>query len=256
MSTINLDFNDDIAIIELNRPKANAINQALVHDLQQALSKLGEADHVRGAILTASGTIFCAGLDLIQLYDFKEDEMDRFWESFGKMIQDFIEFPKPLIAAINGHAPAGGCVLALCCDHRIMADGASRIGLNEVAAGVVPPRMIVELARARLGPLASSRLLLNSLLLLPGEALQFGLVEEVCPQDTLRERAETKMRAWLQMPSDPWRYTKRYINAPLAEMIREMAFADAFGDTIREWWSAESRQAVQETIMRLRGGKK
>lgn len=117
MDAIALSFKDHHAVIELGRPKAHAINRQMVDELREALASLSQADYIRGAILTAQGGIFSAGLDVVELYTYDEEEMDRFWEAFGKLMCDMAAFPKPLIAAINGHSPAGGCVLALCCDH-------------------------------------------------------------------------------------------------------------------------------------------
>src|SRR5262245_30060250 len=116
MKTVKVEFRDNVAVIELSRPKAHALNRELVSDLQEIIVELGEAKHIEGAILTAKGNIFCAGLDLIEIFGYDEDAVKDFWERFGRMVRDLIRFPKPLVGAINGHAPAGGCVLAMCCD--------------------------------------------------------------------------------------------------------------------------------------------
>ena len=137
METLKLSFEKDIAIVQLNRPKAHVINTLLANELSQCFADLDASNHVNAAILTGTGNIFSAGLDLKELYNYSEDELDRLWQSFGRMVTDLSKFSKPLVAAVNGHAPAGGCVLALCCDYRIMAQEGGRIGLNEVAVGVV-----------------------------------------------------------------------------------------------------------------------
>ena len=92
MKTVKVDFRENVAVIELNRPKAHALNRALVSELQETIVELGEANHVEGAILTAQGNIFCAGLDLVELYGYDEAGNLDFWERFGRMVRDLVRF--------------------------------------------------------------------------------------------------------------------------------------------------------------------
>ncbi len=251
MKTVKVDFRDNIAVVELNRPKAHALNRALVTELQETFVELGEAKHVEGAILTAQGNIFCAGLDLIELYSYDEDGIADFWERFGRMVRDLIKFPKPLVGAINGHAPAGGCVLAMCCDYRFMAEGQGRIGLNEVAVGVVFPTPVIELARHVLGDTRASDMIFHGALLFPEQAGAFGAVHATVPPEHLMETAEQKLQSWLALPQVPWREAKAVLRAPLLEAIN-VEFSDGYGATIRHWWSDESRATVAKMIQRLK----
>src|SRR5690606_32452196 len=107
------------------------------------------------------------GLDLITLFEYDEAKIHEFWESFIALIYDLAAFPKPSIAAITGHSPAGGCVLALCCDHRVMAEGDYIIGLNEVPVGIIVPQCIFELYSFWLGSARASKFLLEGKLLAP-----------------------------------------------------------------------------------------
>ncbi len=250
METVNLHFKDHHAVIELNRPKAHAINHAMVNDIREALASLAESEYVQGAILTGQGNIFSAGLDIVELYGYNQDKMDNFWDDFGEMVRDLVSFPKPLIAAINGHSPAGGCVLAMCCDYRIMADGDYRIGLNEVPVGIVVPRNVADLCIFSVGEHKAQRMFLNGLLMLPQEAEAFGLIEDTGPQAQLLSRAELKLDTWLAMPQTPWRKIKRQIRQPLIDRLSG-SVEEMFGDTIRAWWSQESRAAVGAVVERL-----
>jgi enoyl-CoA hydratase/carnithine racemase len=251
MKTLKIEFRDNIAVIELNRPKAHALDRRLVSDLQETIVELGEASHVEGAILTATGNIFCAGLDLIELYRYDEDGIIDLWERFGRMMRDLIRFPKPLVGAINGHAPAGGCVLAMCCDYRFMAEGQGRIGLNEVAVGVVFPKPVIELARHVLGDTRASDMIFHGALLFPEQAGAFGLVHATVPPEHLMETAEQKIQSWLALPQVPWREAKAVLRAPLLKAM-DIEFSEAYGETIRHWWSAESRATVAKMIERLK----
>jgi Delta3-Delta2-enoyl-CoA isomerase len=252
MSTVNLHVGDSIAVLELNRPKAHAINADLVHDMLEAVAKLASADSVKGVIITAKGPIFCAGLDVVELYDYSEEEMDKFWVDFARLLRDMIAFPKPLIAAINGHSPAGGCVFALCCDHRIMAHGDHTIGLNEVPVSIVVPEVIVELARFAVGPHKASQMLYNGLLLHPEQAREFGLVDETCPGNELMIWAETKMKKWIDMPEEPWRCAKESIRRPLVDRVSALSQEENTGGTLRAWWDGDNRTKVARLVEKLK----
>ena len=128
MGYINLHHREHIAVLELARPKVNAMSSELILELMATINQLAEVDYVRGVILTGQGKAFSAGLDLLELLELDQEGYNRFWQNFHRLLVDLCAFPKPLIAAVNGHAPAGGCVMALCCDYRVMAEGEHRIG--------------------------------------------------------------------------------------------------------------------------------
>jgi len=251
MSTVKLSFRENTAIVELNRPKAHALNKHLVNDLRAAMVHLNDSKNIEGAVLTAGGNIFCAGLDVVELYGYDETQMDQFWSEFGRLLRDLIAFPKPLIAAINGHAPAGGCVLAMCCDYRFMAEGQGRIGLNEVPVGIVIPKPIVELARHVVGDTRASDMIFHGALLFPEQAGSFGLVHATVPPEQLMERAQEKLLSWLSLPQEPWRQAKATLRAPLLRAM-EMEFSEAYGETLRHWWSPDSRANVGRVVERLK----
>ncbi|HIA47756.1 MAG TPA: enoyl-CoA hydratase/isomerase family protein [Candidatus Hydrogenedentes bacterium] len=253
MNTIEIEFKEHVAVVRFNRPKANAINMDMVNNVRDTFLKLAESNTVDGVILTSKGSIFSAGLDVVELYDYDEDKMIQFWESFGRMLSELVAFPKPLIAAINGHAPAGGCVFALCCDHRIMAYGKGKIGLNEVSVGVVVPEPIIEIARFAVGNHKASQMLFNGLLLNAGDAQDFGLIDEACKEEELMLWAETKLKKWMDMPREPWKRAKHSINRPLLEKLRAFTLEEAFGNTLNSWWEAENRTQVGKLVKKLSG---
>lgn len=253
MSTIDIEFKNNFAIVKLNRPKANAINKSLIGDLRETFVKLTESETVKGVILTGQGSIFSAGLDVVELYDYNEDEMNHFWGCFGRLICDMLEFPKPLVAAVNGHAPAGGCVLALCSDHRVMAYGKGLIGLNEVAIGVVLPTPVLELARFAVGNKKAAQMIYDGTLMNAEDAKEFGLIDEACTDKELMLFAETKLTKWMDMPSEPWKNAKKNTNQPLASMLRGLSTEEAFGDSIKAWWDTENRAAVGKLVAKLSG---
>jgi len=250
MSTVKISFRENVAVVELNRPKAHALNQHLVNDIRDAFVHLRDSQNIDGAVLTGSGNIFCAGLDVVELYGYSEAQLDQFWTEFGRMVHDLVAFPKPVVAAVNGHAPAGGCVLAMCCDYRFMAEGQGRIGLNEVPVGIVLPSPIVELARYVLGDTRASDMIFHGALLFPEQAGAFGLVHATVPAEQLMERAQEKLLSWLALPQEPWRQAKAVLRAPLLKAM-DVEFSEAYGGTLRHWWSSESRETVGKMVQRL-----
>lgn len=250
MSTITVRLSDHEATIELNRPKAHAMNLEMIRELTEAFIELAELDNVHGVILTAQGSIFSAGLDVVELFGLDEDRLDGFWEAFHSLMKCMVSFPKPLIAAVNGHAIAGGCVMALCCDHRVMAEGRATIGLNEVPVGLVVPQTVIDLAGHVVGPGTASRMFLNGTLYGSHEAKDIGLIDEYCPEGETLLWAQTKLRKWLAMHPDAWLKTKALLRKPLIEAL-DVSINEGYGETIREWWSADGRAAVRKTVEQL-----
>jgi len=136
---------DGVAVVRLQTGRANAINPAFLEAANAALEKATGAGAV---VLTGYDRYFCAGLDLVTLSDFSRGQMLAFMGQFDRLVLRLFTWPRPVVAAINGHAIAGGCALALACDVRIMARGEFRMGLNEIELGLPLPISALEVARA------------------------------------------------------------------------------------------------------------
>src|SRR4051794_27933939 len=136
-------ISDGVALLSLSAGKANAMSAELLDILDAMFSRL-EASDARAAVLTGYDRFFSAGLALPTLIDLDRPAMKRFIERFNVVMMRLFAQPRPVVAAINGHAIAGGCVLALQCDWRIMAEGDFKIGLNEVQLGIGLPSVVIE----------------------------------------------------------------------------------------------------------------
>jgi len=253
MNTFTLDFADKHAIISLNRPKANAVNMEMIEELRETFAKLHDSETVEGVILTGTGPIFCAGLDVVELFGYDVDTIARFWLEYGRLWRDMVAFPKPLICAVNGASPAGGCVFALCCDYRVMTRGKHSIGLNEIPVGVVVPPPLVEVARATVGNVNVGKMFYNGLLMKADEALEIGLIDEVCEQDEILKKAEAQLLTWTNMPREPWQTMKKTIRGPIIEMLSTIDFDESFGPTLKAWWSDDNRKQVGKLVAKLTG---
>ena len=135
MTTVSRSDQESISIITLNRGKVNALDEEVVVALEAHLERLAGDVSTRAVVLTGQGSFFSFGLDVPTLYDYSPEDFTRFLDRFTRLYLRIFEFPKPVIAAINGHAIAGGLMLATPCDYRVMATGKARISLNEVTFG-------------------------------------------------------------------------------------------------------------------------
>ncbi len=189
-STLLLDITGNLATITLNRPeKRNAISTQLMTELQTALDEI-ERSHARVAIVTGAGKAFCAGMDLDLLAAIaKQSPAENQEDSrrIAKMFRRIWSFPRPLIAAVNGAAYAGGCGLATLCDFTLAVPEA-KFGYTEVKIGFLPAIVSVFLTR-QIGEKRCRDLLLTGRIIDATEAKEFGLVSEVVPAERLIERA-------------------------------------------------------------------
>lgn len=247
MNTIKTTVSDRLAFITLDRGKSNSLNGEMISELGDMLKNIAADANVGGAIITGTSHFFSAGLDLIELYNYNEQEAKDFWNIFLKFVANITAFPKPLIAAINGHSPAGGCVIALACDGRVMAEGKYIIGLNEVPVGIIVPNSIFELYSFWLGKANATRSLLEGKLFNPEEAKTVGLVDEVVPMESIITAAERKARKYMAFETNTWSQSKLNIRKSLIEATSADQSAD-LERMLAQWWSPSTR-AILKTII-------
>jgi enoyl-CoA hydratase/carnithine racemase len=254
MNTINTEIKKNYMILTLNRGTANPINQEMVTELRATVAEAEKDDKIKGLILTGKSPFFTAGLDVIELYGYDKEEIKNFWYDFAGLTSDLVKFSKPLISSITGHSPAGGCVLAICCDYRVMAEGNYRIGLNEIPVGITIPTNIYDLYSFWIGDKLAYQYLLEGKLILAEKALEVGLVDEVVPVEKVLERAEKKMKNYLSFPANAWKESKANFRKGLISKLSQDVEA-SFEPTMRQWWSPEGRFALKMVVDML-GAKK
>jgi 3,2-trans-enoyl-CoA isomerase len=250
MNTINVTIKDRLALITLNRGKSNALNREMITELTDMLYNIGNDDNIGGVVITGKEHFFSAGLDLIELYSYNAEEIKSFWKLFLDFGAKITAFKKPMVAAINGHAPAGGCVIALACDARVMAEGKYIIGLNEVPVGIIVPESIFQLYAFWLGKAHASRSLLEGKLFSPEEALQIGLVDELVNPNTIMTAAERKIRKYMAFEPNTWQQSKLNIRKELiaATAADQSETLDAM---LAQWWSPSTRNLLKMIIDNL-----
>lgn len=251
MQTIALTQQENYVIAQLNRGKANPMNRQMIQELTELVHELTHNFEAKGLIITGKEHYFSAGLDLVELFQFNPQEMEDFWKDFSKMMLALASFPKPLIASITGHSPAGGCILALCADYRVMAEGNYRIGLNEVPVGIIVPHHILALYAFWIGNKNAYQNLMEGKLLLPQEALQSELVDEVVPLEDVLTKAEAKMKHYLSFDAVTWQKTKMHLRKDLIKAL-DVSSTDSFKETLEHWWSPEVRHILHTILASLK----
>lgn len=250
MKTIQLAVNERMALIGLDRGRSNAINFEMLQELKSLLENIEQDDTIAGIIIHGKERFFSSGLDLIELYDYDEKQIREFWNLFLQVAATLVSFKKPSVAAISGHSPAGGCVIALCCDYRIMNEGDFIIGLNEVPVGLIVPTSIFSLYKFWLGERKAYQYLMEGKLLNPEEALQQGLVDQVVKPEKLRSEAEKRLLTYIQFDANAWQQTKLNIRRQLIAEFNQVDNAMLDG-LVKQWWDPSTRSILKTIITNL-----
>lgn len=254
MDYLDVVIEDQVAHVRLNRGRSNAMHAPMIEELNTLLQTLDVDPSVRGILLQGKDGFFSAGLDLIELYEYNESEIRTLWMGFIGLARTFVAVGKPVLAAINGHSPAGGCVLALCADYRVMAQGEFVIGLNELPVGIVVPQSVFHLYAFWVGQAQAYRNLLEGRLMNPEEALSMGLVDELAPKDQLISTAERQLRKYMQLDTDTWSQSKMNLRKSLIQAFD----ADQQEDIeaiLKQWWAPETRTLLKSIIDNLKSKK-
>lgn len=242
-------------VLQFQRGTANTLNQTMVDELRTFFQSAQADTEIGGVILTGKHPFFCAGVDLLEVFYYDSDAIRHFWGSFLQLAAEMVAFSKPLIAAITGHSPAGGCIMACACDYRVMTTGDKfQIGLNEMAVGIAPRESILYLYAFWIGERKAYQYLLEGRMLSGQEAFEDGLVDElVAAEDTL-PRAIAKMEQYLKLPPNAFQQTKKALKAQLvAHLNRD--FEQNLDLLHQQLLSEESQKIMGQVVAFLKSRK-
>jgi enoyl-CoA hydratase len=240
---------EGILTLRLAHGKASALDIELLDALLRELD--GVAEDVRAVVLTGTGSIFSAGVDLLRLTREGMDYVRRFVPLLCQFLRTLFTFPRPVVTAVNGHAIAGGCVIALAADVRLMADGTGRIGVPELLVGVPFPAVALEIVRFGVPRNQLQSLIYTGRTLPPRDALTAGLVDEVVARGALLERAHEVARQLALIPSPAFRLTKQALRAEALERIDRGEPQDQAA--LEVWSAAETRAHIHDYVRRTLG---
>lgn len=251
---VHVERRDGCAVVRMDAGKVNAMDLALCEDLSSVFAGLPEQAEVRSVVLTGNGRAFCAGVDLRAIVDGGAEHARTFVAALAACFDAVLRCPLPVVAAVDGHAIAGGCVLACAADHRVVVDDpAARLGLTELAVGVPFPTSAVEIMRWRLGDARLGRRVLLADTVSAADAVAAGLADETAPAQDLVERACTVARSLAAVSPEAFGLTKAQLQADVRERID--ARRPGWEPQVQDLWASEPvlegvEQFVSRTLRR------
>jgi enoyl-CoA hydratase len=243
---IQVEDRDGVTILRMADGKANAMSLEFCQQLTESFLKLDHSG-TSAIVITGSGRIFSAGVDLLRLLDGGAPYIRKFLPALTAMLTTVFSYPKPVVAAVNGHAIAGGCVLACAADRRLMAREPGRIGVTELLVGVPFPAAAMEIMRRAVSPQYFEDTIFSGATYAPEEAIVRGLISEIVAPEALISRSIACAKALAELSPTVFALTKRQARTLEFERIRR----DADCDEVKRIWTApETLARVREYVAR------
>jgi enoyl-CoA hydratase/carnithine racemase len=248
---IETTIHGDIHELRLDRPPVNALSPDLLRAISEEVRE-APGRGARAVILSGREGMFSAGLDVPVLMELDREAMGDAMEAFFGAMEALAASEIPIAAAITGHSPAGGAILALFCDWRVMAEGPFTIGFNEVRIGVPMPEVVAALAARTVGPRDAEILCVSGRLVEPDEALALGLVDEVAPMEMVVERARLWCEKTLESPPHALAVTRSRMRRDLVELVQRYR-SDDERSLAEEWFAPELQATLRKLVASLKG---
>ena len=245
---IDLAYKGHVAILKMTHGKANAMDLALCEAMVKRLDQVLSSS-ARAVVITGQGNIFSAGVDLVRALDGGPDYFRQFLPQLRRMFEAVFFYEKPMVAAVNGHAIAGGCVLACAADRALMAQGTGRIGITELLVGVPFPVIALEIVRFAAAPDRFEGMVTSGATFPPEAAVGLGLIDEVVPADALIDQAIAAAEALAALGADAFALTKRQTRQPAKERLeRDGPLFDPAVDAV--WTAPETAARIRDYVTR------
>lgn len=244
MNFVHSSTEDDIATVTLQRGKVNALNEPMVEEIGDLFRTLEMDSAVKSIIFTGTGKFFSFGFDVPEFLQYPKEDFINYLEKFTNLYTYLFQFPKPVIAALNGHTIAGGCMLATACDVRIMASGKGKISLNEITFGAPVFAGSAEMLRFCVGSRNAQAILYSGAMYSAEDAFQLGLVDQVSSENALTDDARKVAKEFAGKDSAALSSIKKLLRKPVAEEMvqREKDYILEFADI---WYSETTREKIE-----------
>lgn len=239
-----------IAVLRMAHGKVSALDVEFCDALVASLNDIARGPS-RALVLTGTGSTFSAGVDLFRLLKEGSAYLKRFLPALDRYFRALLTFPKPAVAAVNGHAIAGGCIAAAACDHRLMAAGRARIGVAELAVGVPFPVLPFEIVGSRVERTKFRELVYTGRVVEPDEAVAVGFVDEVVQPESLMAQAQAAAERLASIPPKSFELTKRAFTAPIIATVQ--ASIDLNAEVATAWESPIVQNRVREYLEKTVG---
>ena len=248
---IRVEQRDHVAIVTLEREVTNAINLELAERLDEVLTAIRDDPGVR-AIVLASGNdkFFSIGFSIPELYDLPQEAFLHFYHAVNRAFMNLYTLPKPTVAALMGHAIAGGCIMALCCDYRVIAEGRKLMGLNEIKLGVPVPYIADCILRDLVGTRYAREIMDFGEFYESDALLAVGMVDQVQPLEAVFDAAVDKARVLGTAPAEAFALIKRNRVGPIEAQV--LAHLEGSSRSfVERWYSEEARWRLREAMARF-----
>jgi enoyl-CoA hydratase/carnithine racemase len=252
MDYITCERDGQLLVVTLARGKANALNSAMVEELIAAVSSAAASEDVRGVVLASDRPkFFSGGFDVVEVFGYDRKTMTEFFGRFIDLYEKMLRLPKPLVAAVSGHAYAGGAVLALACDARVIAQGEFGFALNEINLGMALPPGMIRLATHAVGAGNAWDMVLRGQTVTPSRALEIGLAADAVDPKTVLERAKELARELADKPPLTFAVVKQQFLEVTGHHPtgNDREWLDRF---IEHWFSAETMERKDALIQSIR----
>jgi len=245
MNFIDVTREAEIATVTLNRGKVNAFNENMIDQVRSCFEDLANDDDVKATIITGQGKFFSFGFDIPEFLSYSKESFIRYLTKFTDLYTYLFTYPKPVIAALNGHTIAGGAMMALACDLRIMVTGKAKISLNEITFGSSVFAGCVEMLRYCAGFKNAQKILYSGAMYNANEAIELGMIDQVSTAETLSNYAKARAMDFSRKDSPAFRSIKLLLRNPIAKemILREKVSIQEFADL---WYSESTWKNLQE----------
>ena len=248
MEAIQYTERAGVAVVTLNHGVTNAINAQVIREIGEILQRIKENDDVHGLVITsANAKFFSIGFDLPEVYPLSQKAFSAFFHRYNLLSLDLYTFPKPVVSAITGHATAGGCIIALCTDFRLMTEGRSLIGVNEAKLGLPVTSLADRLLRNLIGGPLARDVICRGDLYSPEAALKMGMIDEVLPLEEVVPAAIKKIEDLVAVSPAAFAIGKTYRVRSNVAQVRATAKEDE-QRFITQWFSPAARQQLGEAL--------
>ena len=255
MSGIRLERTGALVTARFDKARGNAIDEPFTQELLEVAKQLGSDPGVRGVLLaSAHPKLFSPGLDLVTLLEYDRPAMERFMRLFAEAVWALYALPKPVVAAVSGHAVAGGCILALTADYRVLRRGGVQLGLNEVKVGVPLPWSVALLLRASVPPGALTQVALLGRNFADDDALAVGLADQLADADGFEDFCRARLEEFADKDTASIAITKGYLREGVLREMRGRE-KEEMGAWLDRWFSESTRERIRNIVAGMAKGR-
>jgi enoyl-CoA hydratase/carnithine racemase len=248
---IEIDHDGEVAILKLNRSVTNPLNLKFLWEISEKLGELKNDTSMKSIVLTsANNKFFSIGFDIPELYELDRSEMKDFYTTYNRLSIELYTFPKSTVAAITGHAIAGGCILTLCCDYRIISEGKKFMGLNEIKLGLPVPYPADCILRDLVDTKAARDIMEEGEFYLPDKSLEMGIVDHVVPLENVVPKSVEQAKKMGEMPDEAFKIIKQNrVENVHARILQNLAVKEQY--FLNCWYSDGTQKLLKEAIKKF-----